>query len=101
MYSEFLSLGIFLPTLLLYKCLFSLGLGCSFVTASCDSWQYACSELDEDGCSYDYQAEVPTQQNMADTTCYNNYFCRHIAELPVFLIVNSLVPTVVDIVIYL
>ena len=41
-------------------CLLTVGLGCNFITADCDSWPYSCSPPSVDGCSYDYQAAVPT-----------------------------------------
>ena len=39
--------------------LFTVGLGCSFLTPNCDTWPYSCS-TGVSGCSYDYQAEVHT-----------------------------------------
>ena len=41
----------------------TVGLGCDFITADCDDWQYACSELGDNGCKYDYQAEVSTHNH--------------------------------------
>ena len=59
----------------------TVGEGCSFITANCDSWSYSCPPLPHTGCSYDYQAEVPScmirityYYNFLQSVCVDSYY---------------------------